>query len=391
MVQKKWFGFSQNVFALSVISFLNDIGGETIKRAIPLYLFNALGAKTSVIGLIEGIAESTPQLLQPLSGYLSDKSHKRKPLIIGGQILRTSMLLLFWAVSWPIVLILRFLDRSGKGLTDAPRDALISSSSEDHHVGRAFGLNRAFDNGGAVVGMVFASILVLVFAQGSLVMSQALFQRIVLLAVVPLIVSLIIMILFIRDVADNRERLRIELHNKLGSKFYLFLLLSFLFTLGNSSDAFLILRAQAVGLTLWQIFLLLAGYSLVSSVSGYPLSSLSDRIGRKKLLITGWLIYSVVYFLFAHVASGADVIGLFLLYGLYYGFTEGAAKAYVSDIIDPGHKGTAFGIYNMVTGVTLLPASLFAGFLWQAFYPAVAFYFGSAMALISALGLLLFL
>jgi len=383
--------FPKNVLVLSLASFFNDIGGETIKRAIPLYLANILGIKASIIGLIEGIADATPQLFQPLSGWLSDYFQKRKPLVVFGQILRSVMMLLFWATSWPHVLLLRFLDRSGKGITNAPRDALIAASSSARHLGRSFGLNRAADNAGAVVGMVIAGFLALSAQRTATHLNRFIFQRIVLLAVIPLIISLTIISLFLKDVPGRLRGQKINWRQALGKKFYLFLLLSFLFTLGNSSDAFLVLKAQLVGLSLWQIFWLLAAYSLISALSGLPLSTLSDKLGRKKLLVAGWLLYAAVYFLFAHAGSMTSVVVIFLFYGLYYGLTEGAAKALVADITDRDHRGTAYGIYNLVVGGTLLPASLIAGFLWQTIAPAAAFYFGSSLALAAALGLLILL
>ncbi|KKU95627.1 MAG: Major facilitator superfamily [Candidatus Gottesmanbacteria bacterium GW2011_GWA1_48_13] len=390
MEQKKYFGFPRNVLILSIVSFLNDIGGETVKRTIPLYLANVLGVKTTIIGLIEGVGEAVPHLLQPIAGNITDRTQKRKPLIVAGQALRSSMLLLFFATSWPMVLLLRFLDRSGKGVTTAPRDALISISSRGH-AGRAFGLNRALDNAGAVVGMVAATIIIVAVGRGAFMMSTGVFRSIVLLAAVPLVISLLLLVFFIRDVPVVHHHPRWVLHNQFGHKYYLFLFFSFLFALGNSSDAFLILKAQGAGLTLWQIFLLLAGYSLVSSLSGFPLANLSDRVGRKKLLVAGWFLYSLVYFLFAQANAIGLIVGLFFIYGLYYGCTEGAAKALVSDIVDQERQGTAYGVYNMVVGVTLLPASLLAGFLWQTFAPSVAFTFSAGTAFVAAIGLLVFL
>ena len=385
------FGFPQNVFILSVVSFLNDIGGETIKKTIPLFLNNVLGVSPSVIGLVEGVADATPQLFQPVSGYLSDLFHKRKPLVIVGQALRSFMIFLFWAGSWPQILLLRFLDRSGKGISQAPRDALIAGSSDKQHVGRSFGLNRMFDNGGAVAGLLFASLILLFSQHGSTFLTRTTFGYIVLLSVIPLFISLLLLSFFVHDVRAPVEKVRFVVHDSLGKKFYIFLALSFLFTLGNSSDAFLILKAQRVGLQVWQIFLLLAGYSLVSSLSGLPLSSLSDRIGRKKLLVVGWMLYAVVYLFIGLSQTVSSIILFTLLYGLYYGCTEGSAKALISDIVSEKRKGTAYGIYNMMTGITLFFASTAAGFLWQAFSPAIAFYFGSILAGVSAVGLLILL
>lgn len=389
--EESMLGFPKNVFILSLVSFFNDIGGETIKRAIPLYLANILGVKTGIIGLIEGVADSTPQIFQPVAGYLSDLSKKRKPLIIFGQILRSIMIFLFWATTWPTVLFLRFLDRSGKGITNAPRDALIADSSSPGKVGRSFGLNRAMDNGGAVFGMILAGFIALGIERNAVYLTHGTFQRIVLLAVVPLAIALALIGFFVKDIPGKVEKVKIEWKKSIGKKYYIFLILSFLFTLGNSSDAFLVLKAQQVGITLWQIFFLLGAYSLVSALSGLPLSSLSDTLGRKKLLFFGWFLYAVVYFLYARAANPGAVVSIFFLYGLYYGFTEGAAKALIADITLPEHRGTAYGMYNLVVGGTLFPASLIAGYLWQTFAPSAAFYFGSGMAAVAALGLVFFL
>ncbi len=379
--------FSRNVVVLSVVSFLNDVGGETIKRAIPLYLANIVGVGMSVIGFIEGVAEAIPQVMQPFSGYLSDVLRRRKPIVVAGQLLRSSMLLLFWATTWPQVLLLRFLDRSGKGMANAPRDALIASSTAGNHEGRSFGLNRAMDDMGSVVGMIVASFLVGAAAQ----LSRGAFQRIVLLAVVPLVLSFLLLFFFLRDIPDHTKDEPFVLHDAFGGKYYRFLALSFLFTMGNSSDAFFILKAQSVGFSLAQIFLLLAALNLIASFTGYPLANLSDTIGRKRLLVAGWFLYSVVYFIFAASGSQIVLVAAVFLYGLYYGLTQGTAKAFVADVVAPSRRGTAYGIYNMVVGITLLPASLIAGYLWQTVAPSAAFSFGGILAGIAGLGLLLLL
>lgn len=387
---KKIFGFPPNVFFLSLVALFNDIGGETIKKTLPLYLSNVLGVPATIIGLIEGVANATPQFLQPVSGYISDRLRVKKPIVIMGEVMRAFMLLLIWAATWPAILFVRFLDRSGKGIMDAPRDALVAASAEKGKVGKAFGLTRMFDNGGAVIGLVLASIILLYSQHFAL--THATFHSIVLLAVIPLVINIFIIAIFVKDIPHARvQTLPIRLGVSLGRKFYIFFGLSFLFTLGNSSDAFIVLKSQLVGMPVWQILLLLAGYSLVSSLSAVPLSSLSDRIGRKTLLITGWLLYGLMYILFASAKTPAFMIGVVLLYGLYYGFTEGSGRAYVSDIVPREKQGTAYGLYNFATGATLLLASLVAGYLWQTINPAAAFYFGSAMAGIAAVGLLLFL
>lgn len=390
MRQKKIFGFPQNVFVLSIVSFLNDIGGETIKRALPLYLANVLGVRATAIGLIEGIADATPQLLQPVSGFLSDRFGRRKPLIVAGEVLRSSMVLLFGATTWPQALLLRFMDRGGKGITNAPRDALISASADRRKVGAAFGLNRALDNAGAVIGLGLAGLIVGLTGNGIMHMTRGLFQTIVLLAGIPLIIAVVLLSIGIHDVG-REKKLTVSFHDGLGKKYYLFLFVSFLFALGNSSDAFLILKAQREGMGLANIFFLLAAYSAVPALMGYPLSKLSDRIGRKRLLVSGWLIYAVVYFLFAINGKPSTVPFLFLLYGMYYACTEGSAKALVSDLVPSARRGTAFGLYNMVVGATLFPASLIAGYLWETIAPAAPLFVGGITATISVIGLLFIL
>lgn len=390
MKQKTIFGFPQNVFILSFISFLNDIGGQTIKYAIPLFLSNALGVKTSIIGLVEGIGEATPTLFQPLSGILSDKLKKRKPLVVFGQIIRSSIIFLFFATSWWIVLILRFLDRTGKGIQGAPRDALLSASAEEGKQGKAFGLSRMFDNAGAVVGLILAGLIALLATGNALKLSTVTFHFIVLLAVIPTLIAFFLLFKFLNEVDVKKDTKKISFEDHLGKKYYIFLCIIFIFTLGNSSDAFLILKAQNTGLDLASIFFLLAVFSLIASVTSLPIGIFSDKIGRKKLIISGWILYFLVYLGFAKSTSSISVIFLFLAYGVYYGLTEGVAKAYIADIVPKNKKGSAFGWYNLVVGSTLFPASLIAGYLWQVFSPATSFYFGASLAIIAALGFIIF-
>lgn len=387
MKQRKLFGFPSNVFFLSVVSLFNDIGGETIKKTIPLYLSNVLGIPATVIGLIEGVTNALPQLLQPISGYVSDVTRLRKPLVVIGQVLRSLMVALFWVTSWPSIFVIRLLDRGGKGISEAPRDALVSGSAEQGHVGKAFGLTRMFDNAGAVIGLVLASGIVWYTSRNASAISVPLFHSIVLLSVIPLICNILILALLVHDVPTKPEKIAKEKRTGLARKFYYFLILSVIFTIGNSSDAFIILQSQRIGISIWMIFLLLAGYSFVSSISAVPLSSLSDRIGRKKLLIIGWIYYAVMYYAFAMVKTPLSMAVVILLYGAYYGFTEGSAKAYIADLVPQSSRGTAYGMYNMATGIALLCASVIAGYLWQAISPEAAFYFGSGTAVIAGIGL----
>lgn len=388
MKQRSILGFPQNVFILSFVSFLNDIGGQTIKYALPLFLTNALGVKTAVVGLIEGVGEATPTVLQPLSGYLSDKIKKRRPLILAGQIGRSIIVLLFFASSWWLVLLIRFFERSGKGLQGSPRDALLSSSTDAKNQGKAFGLSRAMDNAGALLGLTLAGVLS-VLAGNAASLDPSIFRLIVLLAVIPAFISLFLIFFFISDVKTKIRKPSLHLSDKINPKFYSFLFIVFIFTLGNSSDAFLILKAQQTGMNVPTIFFLLAIFSFVASLINIPAGIISDKVGRRKTIIAGWLIYAFVYFGFARAFQALEVIMLFLAYGVYYGLTEGVAKAYVADIVPEGKKGTAFGLYNLINGGTLFPASLLAGYLWQTYSPATAFNFGGVLALLATLGFIL--
>lgn len=388
MKPRKIFGYPSNVFFLSVVSLLNDIGGETIKKTIPLYLANVLGIPASIIGFIEGVANSMPQFVQPVTGFFSDRSQKRKPYVVIGQVLRSAMVLLFWAMSWPSIFVIRLLDRGGKGFAEAPRDALISSSAEKGHVGKAFGLNRMFDNAGAAIGLFIASLVVFISVKYSTYLTLPLFHSIVLLSVVPLLANIGIIAFFVTDVPGKIQIRQTGSVKGLGGLFYRFLALSILFMLGNSSDAFIILQSQRIGMELWVIFLLLAGYSLTSSLSAVPLSSLSDRFGRKILLITGWLYYAGIYLAFAVIKSPAIMFVAVLFYGMYYGFTEGSARAFVADLVPEDRRGIAYGIYNMGTGIALLLASVIGGAVWQVISPEATFYVGSIAALMSGIGLI---
>lgn len=391
MKQRKIIGFSQNVFILSLVSLLNDIGGQTIKYAIPLFLTNALGIKTGIIGIVEGIGESAPTLFEPLSGMISDKLQKRKPLVFIGQLLRLLISLLYFANSWWLVLFLRFVDRSGKGIQVAPRDALLSLSSDEKSQGKAFGLSRAFDNIGAVIGLLLAALIISVTAKNSALLSLAIFQKIVLLAFIPMFVALILLVLFIQDIKITKtSQNQPKLDFTLDKKFFVLLSIIFIFTLGNSSDAFLILKAQQSGFSLVSIFLLLALFSFTASLVNIPAGIVSDKIGRKKTVVLGWFIYSLIYLGFGITANQTVVLTLFLAYGIYFGLTEGVLKAFIADVVPPEKKGTAYGLYNFVSGGTLLFSSLIAGFLWQIFSPSAAFYFGSIMAIMATISLYIF-
>jgi MFS family permease len=383
--------FHRNIVLLSIISFLNDIGGETIKKIIPLFLSDILGAPLTIIGLIEGIGDAIPFICQPISGYISDRLAKRKIFVLLGQVLRSQVLWLTVVASWPQLLIVRFIDRSGKGIQNAPRDALVSESSEKRHMGRSFGLNRMLDNAGSVVGMTLAALILFTLKDSSK-LTLGLFRSLVLFAAIPSITAAIIILFFVKDIKGKKAtRHRVIHFGVLKGKYLLFLFCSAIFTLGNSSDAFIVLKAQKEGIGLPVVFLLVALYSFVTAIFGLFFSALSDTKGRKVMLTSGWIAYAIAYFFLARATSFNNFGLLILLYGIYGALTEGSARALISDLVPEEVKGTAFGIYFWVVGAMLLPASFIAGLLWQMISPEATFYFGAFMAGAAAITLALFL
>jgi len=383
----------RNVKVLGVVSLLNDLSSEVAVRTLPLFLANVLGVKTGIIGLIEGIAESTATLLKIASGYLADRLGKRKALTVWGYGLSGfTKPLLYFANTWGLVLVVRFLDRVGKGVRTAPRDALIADVTPAQHRGRAFGFNKAMDKAGAVAGLLFAAWILSIMQSGQATLTHAAYQALVLLSVIPGIAAVLLVAVAVSEPASPPGKLSktslLGWHS-LDNRFKAFLGVIVLFTLGNSSDAFLMLRAQTVGLSTTEIFLLLAAFNLVVTVSSLPGGILSDRLGRRRLITAGWLIYAFIY-LGLGVATAAWHVGLlYILYGFYYGAFQGAASALVADLVPPERRGTAYGLFNGAIGVTVFPASLIAGLLWQWFSPAAPFFFGAAVAGLSSFLLLL--
>lgn len=399
---KKFFGLSQNVFVFGFVSMLNDLSSEITVRTLPLFLANVLGVKTSIIGLIEGVADSTATLLKLFSGWISDKLGTRKPLVTGGYGLSAlSKPFLYFAVTWPAVLVIRFLDRVGKGIRTSPRDALIADSTDKAELGKAFGYSRAMDPLGAVLGLLIAALLVYFGHRGMVSMTRGTFQTLVLISIVPAFIALALIVFFIKDLKPG-EGVEVEGKTKIkaeapslslrgfDSRFKAFLGIMILFTLGNSSDAFLILRAQNLGLSIVEIFVMLALFNLLATVVAYPAGVLSDRFGRVRVIIVGWLVYALIYLGFGYASAGWQVWVLYVLYGIYYGATEGVEKALVADVVSSEKRGTAYGLYNAAVGISALPASLIAGILWQKLGPASPFIFGAGLSLMAVVALMAF-
>lgn len=383
----------RNVWVVTVTSFLTDISSEMILNLLPLFLFNVLGVRTAAIGTIEGVAESTASILKMFSGWLSDRLGTRKKLAVLGYAVSTLMKpFLFVASTWGAVLAVRFGDRVGKGIRTAPRDALVADSVDQSQRGLAFGLHRAGDTAGAVIGIGIALIVFLVARGGGADLTRATFQAVVLASIVPAAAAVIVLALGARETAPAKGAAappRLSLSG-LDRRFKLFLLIIVLFTLGNSSDAFLILRAQNAGLSVAGVLGMMMTFNLVYAVVSSPCGALSDRFGRKRFLVGGWLLYALVYLGFARATAGWQTWALMGVYGIYYGMTHGVAKALVADLVPTERRGTAYGVYSAAVGVTALPASIIAGLLWQGagrwggFGPGAPFLFGSVMALAAA-------
>ncbi len=389
----------RNVWAASATSFFTDLSSEMVLNVVPLFLANVLGARTAVIGLIEGVAASAASLLQVFSGSLSDRLGRRKGLAVAGYALSALAKPAFaFATSWGAVATARWGDRVGKGIRTAPRDALVADSIQPEVRGLAFGLHRAADTGGAVFGLGIAIAVVLVAQGGALSLEAETFRSLALWSVVPAVAAVAILALGAREVGTRPvTRAPRVAFRGLGRRFGLFLAISALFDLGNFSDAFLVLRAQERGLAVHEILLVLLGFNLVYALLSTPAGSLSDRVGRRRVLVGGWLLYALIYFGFARVESGGQLTALYLAYGAYYGLTAGTAKAFVADLVPAPLRGTAYGSYNALLGVIDLPASLIAGILWQGigswpgFGPGAPFLFGAGCALAAALLLALLL
>src|SRR5512134_1016874 len=358
----------RNVWVMSATSLLNDISSEMLLNLIPFFLANILNVRTSVIGLIEGIAETTASLLKILFGALSDRFGKRKPFAIVGYALSAfTKPFLYFASAWGWVLGVRVADRIGKGVRTAPRDALIADSIDEKQRGLAFGLHRASDTLGAFLGLGIAAFIIWrTQAQASLLTLDT-FRLVVLVSIIPGVLGVLVLALGARDITGKSEGVkttRLSL-KEMDPRFKYFLFVLVLFTLGNSSDAFILLRGQERGLTLLQVMGMSLTFNAVYTLFAGPLGAWSDKVGRRRLMLGGWLAYGLVYLGFAFSQTGWQVWALFALYGLYYAATEGAARALVADLVPQEQRGTAYGLFNAAIGITALPASLIAGLLWQ--------------------------
>lgn len=391
-----------NVLAISLVSFLNDASSEIIYPLLPLFLATTLAASPGAIGLIEGAAESTSSLLKLFSGYWSDRRGKRKGFVVFGYTLASvARPLLGFATSWLHVLFIRFSDRIGKGIRSAPRDAMIADSAAPEERGLAFGFHRAMDHAGAVVGPLLGYLILQVVSINPNAPSAADFRQVFLLASVPALAAVLVAAFLIKErkpssdaaieleARTNTPPVRLTLRG-FDANFKRFLFVIALFTLSNSSDAFLLLRAREAGVVASHIPLLWAALHVCKVVSSVIGGDLSDRFGRKRLIASGWLVYACVYAGFGFADSALEVWLLFIVYGAYFGLVEGAEKALVADLVPADKRGTAYGLYNLAFGVTVLPASFLFGELWKWQGASIAF-LASATLSLTATVLLVFM
>ncbi len=383
----------RNVWVVGFTSFFMDISSEMVLNILPLFLANVLGVQTSIIGLIEGIAEATASILKMFSGWLSDKLGGRKWLAVAGYGLSAiTKPFFYFAGSWGLIAGVRWVDRIGKGIRTAPRDALVADSTTEKTRGLAFGFNRAMDKAGAVLGLLVAALFVWLAQANAIELSRSSFQTIVLISLVPAFLAVLSLAIGARDVTVKGQRSAPKFSlRSLGKPFQIFLVIVSIFTLGNSANSFLVLRAQNLGISVTGILIMLAAYNLVITLVATPAGSLSDRIGRRRLIIGGWLVYAAIYFGFALAQTAWQVWLLYIAYGLYFGLAFGTANAMVADLVSENMRGTAYGTYHAVIGLLAFPSSLIAGILWQGvgiwsgFGPSAPFFFGGIMALIAAI------
>ncbi len=390
MNEKKLLGLERNVFFLGMVSFFNDISSEMTLTLLPLFLANVLGVPTSVIGLIEGLAEATASLLKVASGWFSDRIKARKGLALAGYTLSAfSKPFLAIAGNWPAVLVIRWLDRVGKGIRTSPRDALLADSASSEGRGKAFGWHRAADTSGAVIGLAGAAVVVALTQRGKFLLTQSTYRDIVLIGMIPGFLAVAILFFLVRErkpgAHPSRESTEKRRPAEFPATFYLFLGVIVIFTLGNSSDAFLVLRAQNVGMSALGISLMLVGFNIFYALISMPSGSLSDRWGRRLVILLGWGVYATTYLGFAIARSVVVLVAFYFLYGIYYGVTEGTARALVADLVPSEGRATAYGLYHAAVGLSAFPASFIAGVLWDKISPAAPFYLGAILAGVAAL------
>ncbi|MFA5499874.1 MAG: MFS transporter [Candidatus Omnitrophota bacterium] len=377
-------GLNKNIIVLSVTSFFTDISSEMLYPVIPIFLTSVLGAPVPALGFIEGMAESTASIMKAFSGWVSDGIRKRKPFVVWGYLLSSiGKLLLFFAYAWPAVLIARFTDRLGKGVRTSPRDALLADSALAEYRGKAFGFHRAMDTLGACLGPLLALWLLIILKEN--------IRQVFLIAFIPAILSVITLVLFLKEKPLNVTGTgsfslsRLFDLKKFPVPFKRFLVVSCIFAIGNSSDAFLIIRSKDVGLSLSLVILAYVVYNVSYSALSFPFGILSDKIDRKWVILGGFTVFAAVYFGFGLHATRTSIWVLFAVYGFYMAMTDGVSKAYITDMVPQESRATAIGIYYCFTGILTLFASIIAGLLWSYIGKSAPFIYGAITGVISAI------
>ena len=376
-------GVTLNVFLLGIVSLLNDVSSEMVYPLLPVFLKNVLNAGTTFIGVIEGIAETTASVLQIFAGWLSDRWAVRKPIVVFGYSISSLArpILSVAKAPWQ-VLIIRFADRFGKGMRGAPRDAIVADSTPEEFRGRAFGFHRALDNLGAAIGPILATVLLIALKDN--------LRLIFFLASIPALLSLFVLI-FVKERKPERKEgappVKLTLR-PFDHRFKLFLLIVIIFTLGNSSDAFLLLRAKDIGISLSLIPMLWFALDMTRTLFSMPAGIISDRVGRRYVIVLGWFIYALTYFGFAFSSQPIHIWLLFIFYGFYYSLTEGTERAFIADLVPSELRATAYGIYRFAIGVGAFPASVIFGAIWHWAGHITAFSFGAGLAFLASILLL---
>ena len=375
---------TRNIILLGLISCFADISSEMVYPLIPLYLTAAFGATPVLVGLIEGIAESIASLLKVFSGYISDRFQHKKAIAFSGY--ATGLLYkiaLIFATSWNGILSARVIDRFGKGIRTAPRDVMISESADQNNMGKSFGIHKMLDMAGSAIGILLSFILLKKIGS-----NPESYKIIFAISIIPIVIALLLFF-FVHEKKEKREPMQREYFwkniSQLDHNLKLYLVIAFLFTLGNSSNSFLLLRAYDIGFDSSTTILLYFVYNLTASLLAIPCGKLSDKIGRKHLLVDGYLTFSLVYFGFAFCTSKPLMILIFVVYGIYTAMTAGAERAFIAEIAPANLKGTMLGLHSTLVGIALLPASVIAGFLWDKIGVFTPFMFGAILSLIAAL------
>jgi MFS family permease len=377
-----------NIILLGLVSLFTDISTQMVYPILPLYLSAVMGASPAIIGIIEGIAESLASIVKLFSGIASDKYGNKKGLAILGYASSTiNKIIILFAATWTGVLVARVIDRFGKGIRTAPRDAIIAESADKTKLGKAYGLHKGMDLLGTAIGILLAFIIL----SNTVVDGDSQYKKIFLYSLIPAFLGLVFLF-FIKDKKQESTGKRISFNWKsLDKRLKLFLVFIFIFTLGNSSNAFILLRAYNAGFSPQNAILLYFLFNMTGSLLSYPAGLLSDKFGRKNILCTGYFLYGVVYLGIGLLTNSAAFIALFVIYGFYTALTTGVERALIVDIVPPENKAGALGLHAAIVGIGLLPASVIAGFLWTWLGPSAPFLFGGVLGFVTCVGVFVIL